>query len=647
MYGADLKYVRELFNKRYNIPDYQRGYRWRKEQAELLLNDLLQFVKNKPSNEEIYLLQPLVVNKKNDEEGVVYEVIDGQQRLTTIKLILCAFKKIYGDKSKFKDNLRKTYSLTYEVRPQTQSVIETPDRITDPKSNIDYYHIHEVYEYVKTWMDNIADDYDSFISVLLNNVCFIDYEISGDKKAEIELFTRLNVGKIPLTEAELIKALFLNKKNYGDNDDRVRYKISNEWNDIENRFQNDEFWYFIHNTDYDSPTRIDYLFEIIYSVGIFGLGSDPDSLKEKNVFPIFNYFKKIFDKGDKSVEDIWNEVRNYYLIFAEWYADYEIYHHVGYIIATTGNAKKFIDRYHLMNSLVSNWKSSRTKDGFKKLLEDYIADILRQGRESWLNKWADQVFEGKNEDDGNKIGKTQCNDLLLLHNIETVIKQNDDLANSRKYNLPVSNHFPFHLYKLEKWETEHIYPNAGDKIKDLETQKAVLVESRKIDAIKDDAELIKRIDAYLNRTKEDKDEFEDLYADVLDKTDSNYSDEDKNKISNYTLLDKTTNGEYGNLIFKIKRAYIMNKEKGIKAKYKPTANGENIEAYDQVNEVAFVLPVTKNVFAKFYTPNPGSLNAWTEHDADCYLADMKSKIGDFVDKAVNRINTEVKSLVSK
>ena len=644
MYGADLKYVRELFNNRYNIPDYQRGYRWRKEQAGLLLSDLLRFVKNNPSNEEIYLLQPLVVNKKDDNGDVVYEVIDGQQRLTTIKLILCAFREKYGDKSKFNDDLSKTYSLTYEVRPETQSVIDTPDCITDPKSNIDYYHIHEVYEYVKTWMDNIADNYDSFVSVLLNNVCFIDYEISGDKKAEIELFTRLNVGKIPLTEAELIKALFLNKKNYGSNNDRVQYKISNEWNDIENRFQNDEFWYFIHNADYDSPTRIDYLFEIIYSLDIFGLGSDADSLKEKDVFPLFNYYKQVFDEGNKSVEEIWKTVKDYYQVFEEWYADYEIYHHVGYIIAATGNDKKFIDRYHLMNSLVSKWKSSQTKDGFKKQLEDYIADILRQGRESWLNRWDTQVFEGKDEGDGIRIGKTQCNDLLLLHNIETVIKQNDDLTNSRKYNLPASNRFPFHLYKLEKWETEHIYPNAGDKIKDFGTQKAVLVESRKL--IKDD-NLKKRIDAYLVRKKEDKDEFEDLYEDVLNKTDSDYSDADKNMISNYTLLDKTTNGEYGNLIFKIKRAYIMNKEKGIKSKYRPTADGEDIEAYDQVNEVAFVLPVTKNVFAKFYSPNPGSLNAWTKDDARFYLEDMKSKIGKFVAKAVDRKNKSLASLVSK
>ena len=62
----------------FHIPAYQRGYRW-KEEVDMLLNDI------KGINEgENYSLQPIVIKKKAEKE---YELIDGQQRLTTIFLI--------------------------------------------------------------------------------------------------------------------------------------------------------------------------------------------------------------------------------------------------------------------------------------------------------------------------------------------------------------------------------------------------------------------------------------------------------------------------------------------------------------------------------------------------------------------------------
>jgi hypothetical protein len=73
--------------------------------------------------------------------------------------------------------------------------------------------------------------------------------------------------KISLTNAELIKALFLNKSNFGGSYQRVRLQqneIAIEWDQIEYALQNDEFWLFLHKANYDKPTRIDFIFDIIF-----------------------------------------------------------------------------------------------------------------------------------------------------------------------------------------------------------------------------------------------------------------------------------------------------------------------------------------------------------------------------------------------
>ena len=93
----DLKSVKELLGMHFFIPSYQRGYRWTKQQVLDLLNDIKGFAEKKKDEYEFYCVQPLVVklmdNKEKEQNNLNtnedwYEVIDGQQRLTTIYLIL-------------------------------------------------------------------------------------------------------------------------------------------------------------------------------------------------------------------------------------------------------------------------------------------------------------------------------------------------------------------------------------------------------------------------------------------------------------------------------------------------------------------------------------------------------------------------------
>ena len=118
----ELKSVKELLGMKFFIPSYQRGYRWTEQQVNDLLNDVNGFkpMKDELGNESWYCLQPLVVANMEDERKKEYnlpndewfEVIDGQQRLTTIFIIL---KLLDGDNS---------FSLKYQTRPKSEVFLE-------------------------------------------------------------------------------------------------------------------------------------------------------------------------------------------------------------------------------------------------------------------------------------------------------------------------------------------------------------------------------------------------------------------------------------------------------------------------------------------------------------------------------------------
>ena len=88
-----LKSINDLLGSKFYIPSYQRGYRWKNQQVKDLLKDLWEFKSNPPKHEDgkekpFYCLQPVVIKPTENDN---WEVIDGQQRLTTILIILNYF----------------------------------------------------------------------------------------------------------------------------------------------------------------------------------------------------------------------------------------------------------------------------------------------------------------------------------------------------------------------------------------------------------------------------------------------------------------------------------------------------------------------------------------------------------------------------
>ena len=83
------KLFSEMRNKKYVIPEYQRPYDWDLEKCETLWNDITSFFEEKSPEQEYFL--GTIVSCKNEKNQSEIEVIDGQQRITSLFLLLRAF----------------------------------------------------------------------------------------------------------------------------------------------------------------------------------------------------------------------------------------------------------------------------------------------------------------------------------------------------------------------------------------------------------------------------------------------------------------------------------------------------------------------------------------------------------------------------
>ena len=647
------KTVREIIEKagiksnKFYIPDYQRGYRWGEKQATELLDDIYAFkerinqrAKNeeKPLSEitEIYCIQPLVVKFGESKDGY-YDVIDGQQRLTTTFILL----KCLG----YKD----CYTIEYQTRPESDTFLANiTSNSKDSDKNVDFNCMNVVYTTINDWIgQNLKpqDDINAFLNTLLDRVTFIWCDIKDELSKDV--FTRLNVGNIPLTSSELVKALFLSRSNYSDCKEYETLKIQQgqvalRWDAIEYALQNDEFWYFIHGAEYNKPTRIEYLLELIYKFDIFGI-KDPAKSEDKQFgndeYKVFRYFYKYFIDCKKDglvnsewLNEAWNKIKEYFLILEDWFNDPLMYHYIGYLLVVDEKESNKKDKNRI-EVLLAKWLENNTD---KEQFLDYLkAEIV----ESFSKKWIKQIRTTTFNDDS-PYKMRECWNLLLFHNIHTIIMQNERFIEDSKYGLPNFTKFPFHLFKKQEqqkrgWEIEHIRPDAGSGFKSdndirvyIGYSKVILeTPGNMVDPTKKQ-ELIDKIDELKkqkNIQKDDKD-LAEIKAFMEELGDNTLKDDQRNMLWNYVLLDGGTNSEYGNKIFPIKRLFIQMKEQGNKPKdIKWDINKDDIDTNDE-KEIAFIPPCVKNVFTKSYSQAPSSMMNWTKKDAEGYLANIEEML---------------------
>ncbi len=530
------------------IPAYQRGYRWN-EEVKMLLDDLSEI----PEGAN-YCLQPIVVKKLDNDK---YELIDGQQRLTTLLLI---YKYMASLNLPFKQK----FSLEYEIRKNSRVFLDAINKTVLGKTaeNIDEYFIIEAYRTIRDWFQAQNDQPLAAFNLYKKfgeRISVIWYEIDSNEEA-ISLFTRLNIGKIPLTNAELVKAIFLSRNNGVD--ERYQLEISTQWDNIENELQDDGFWYFITNKKADLyPTRIELLFDLMANK------ADDDRERLRTFFWFMNQVKSDEFKDEKI--SLWKQVIENFQRLKEWYKDPELYHKIGYIIAS---------RQETLNELKSK-SSSMSKTTFKDSLNRYIAESIRFKKD---------FQELSYTNDYNDIEK-----LLLLFNVESV-RQNGDK----------SMRFPFDKHKKQAggWSLEHIHAQQSQGLNKQEQWNEWLklhVESlRNIDAVKH-AKLIEEIDQ--RDEKISGEQFEELFNKVIEALEFEKNLEYIDALENMALLGKFENSALNNSTFDVKRDKILEMDK--RGDYIPIC--------------------TRRVFLKYYTPSDkNQLHFWGEEDRKAYMKAM-------------------------
>jgi hypothetical protein len=333
-----LKTVKELLLLKFFVDKYQRGYKWQPRQVEDLLRDIDEFDPCKG----FYCLQPVVV-KLHGAEKREWELIDGQQRITTIYMILTYLR-------------HERFHIDYQTRNSSAEFLDAHlkdlrdyhswrDFVEKNKklNNVDNYHFYAAFKAIGEWFqggDGVRkseDEIAQWKDKLLNHTKVIWYVANvGDQATagqnSIDIFMRINSGKIRLTNAELIKALLLHSAAVnGDRAGELRQlEMAHQWDAIECQLQRNEFWYFLAGgAEKDAKaTRIEFVFDLICGKRTAKNNDDE--------FYAFNYYsKKLNESEDKGsqAQELWREVRQCYNRLLGWYENYDLYHLAGFIIA--------------------------------------------------------------------------------------------------------------------------------------------------------------------------------------------------------------------------------------------------------------------------------------------------------------------------
>jgi hypothetical protein len=485
------------------VPRYQRGYRWGVYEVRRLLDDIWE------SNGSEYYLQPVVVKPLSDGR---WELIDGQQRLTTLFL---AFEYMRREGLQ---NSGATYAIEYETRPGSRDYLRQldPDLST---TNIDYLHMWRADEQIDRWFAAHGPRRqwaaNKLYGYLFESVRVIWYQAPDELGSE-DLFTRLNVGRIPLTDAELVKALIL-ARSRGDSTRTDRpQEIVAQWDTIERDLRAPEVWAFVTGKDSQEATHISLLLDTIAG-GPIG--------RER---PSFHTFETLRPDIDADPQSLWDRVVDMHSAVLGWYDDRDLFHKIGYLVATGTPFRT-----------VLQLAQDHTKSKFEAMLDGEIAERID--------------LKPSDLRDLTYFSSRKCTEVLLLMNAETVRRR----TNSHE-------RYSFRTHASGAWSLEHIHAQSAETLNRAEQWVTWLRLHRDaLQALPDlndelRESLTNEINAALPNVSEPK--FRSLEARLVEL----FSDADDtdltHSIFNLALLTNGDNSALSNSAFEVKRQEILRRD---------------------------------------------------------------------------------------
>lgn len=475
------------------VPSYQRGYRWGPAEVGHLLDDILASVGR-------YYLQPIVVK---DVSGR-WMLIDGQQRLTTLLLVL-NYLRVHVP------TLTVNYTLEYETRHDSAAFVQDPVAERS-QENIDFFHIHQAAEVIRTWFEgqpNPTLAAMNFYTALCERVHIIWYEAPAELEPRT-LFTRLNVGRIPLTDAELVKATLLSRVSRPE-------EVAAQWDAIERDLREPELWSFITASDAGVPTHIELLLDT--------LAGGPRGRRRRP----FHTYETMRERLEATHPDeLWDEIVDLHALLRGWFEDRDVFHKVGFLMTTSESFARLVEAGRTL-----------TKSAFAADLDDRIRRQLNLTR-------------GDLHEIGYEHEPAKCSQVLTLFNVETVRRR----TQSR-------DRYSFAAQARNGWSLEHIDAQSAEPLTRVEQwsdwlrlHRDALYGLPGLDEQECDA-LVAEIDAALPDITNH--QFQELEARIGQhfRTGDDGTGEWAHRLANLALLDGDANSALSNSCFEVKRRQIL------------------------------------------------------------------------------------------
>lgn len=579
-----LKNVRDLLGKNYYIPNYQRGYRWGKDEVSKLLDDIWDFASHRKS--KFYCLQPLIIlpqESSDAEETVRYEVLDGQQRLTTLNLIIHYINEHFRGNKKYPEMYLHYQTLPESSKAFSSIRIDEDGRVqmeVGLKPSIDFWHIKHAYGYIHNWFTEKEEDErfndNTFQEVFLDQVKVIWYKIDRGEDP-IKVFERNNIGKIPLADVELIKAFILKGDNRSDSNHlRRQLEIAREWDEIEQGLRNPNLWAFIFGNKPMPNICIGQLF-------VVALG-----LEEEKKPKAYDLVEEKLEKEEGYLERLWRDVKDLYSMIVDWYYDHKTYHYIGYLTQ--------------MGVKVQSICALISEDDTKAQFIDKLRSKISEGEIRKLYYSQEKGFykPSLGEKDKDLYGGKEVHSLLLLYNIELCLRKGS------------TERFPFETLQVEgdkriKWDIEHIDSQTPREIQSKKEQNEWLEATREALGSKIDETLGESIGDYIVQELNEQERFEEL-REKLQGLAEEKEDEYSQSIGNLALLDAGTNRSYGNSLFISKRAELQKREQ----------------------QGQFIPQGTKIAFMKYFTGSRLALDKWDTEDKRTHEAYIYDLVKDYI-----------------
>jgi len=320
---ATPKEIRKIFQDRYEIPDYQRPYSWGKDECEKLWDDISDFYNSSDFNDskdDKYFLGNIVLHPS----GESYVVVDGQQRLTTLMILMRAFYSKAGDYTMLERCLKienpTNGNLTDELRVKSNVIENDKNKLydiifnNDTKSepdNIFCNNYNYFIEWIEEWQKNnnyASEKLKNLITSFLDKTVMLPIECGSEDDA-LTIFETINNRGLPLSDADIFKAKLYSSIN--KNDFVNKQNFIEEWNSLENH--DDLFRILMHIIRADNNTT-----DKEISLRSFFTSNQNNYLKDfNNIMKSLNMINKIYCwKSNNLVDNIYwgilNTYPNYY-----------------------------------------------------------------------------------------------------------------------------------------------------------------------------------------------------------------------------------------------------------------------------------------------------------------------------------------------